>query len=255
MALQCPNCGATVTAANINIQETLAVCTECNHVFKFDGMVVKRKTKPPRLPDRLRIHEDNDDHLTMSYRLVFGPGARFGFFGSAVGTAITLIAIISAIGSWEGFNAPGLLVVGALCAYMLAVFVTTTTRITLDDETLDISSGPLPFPLKDSATINVDDIRRVYCREEPELFPMSMVLTHHLYAELYDGDRARLITALPRNYAHYIARTVDAHLQADRAADLLDPAIAALSEPDDSEWIDWDEATADQSAERPNPTS
>jgi predicted Zn finger-like uncharacterized protein len=243
MMLQCPNCGATVTTDHINIHETLAVCTECNHVFKFDQMVTGRKIKPSRLPDRLRIHEDSD-RLSMSYQLVFGPGARFGLFNSVAGIVMSLIAIISAIGTRGGLASLGILIVGVICAYMLTVFLTTVTHITLDNDTLKISSGPLPFPQKDSATVNVEDIRRVYYREGPELFPLSMVLTHHLYADLYGGDRVRLITALPRSYAQYIARALEAHLQADRA-DLLDHDITTLSEPDDSAWLELDDRFPD----------
>jgi uncharacterized Zn finger protein len=35
MGLKCPVCGAAIPAENINIQEMVALCDQCGHVFSF----------------------------------------------------------------------------------------------------------------------------------------------------------------------------------------------------------------------------
>ena len=80
MALQCPICGSTIPAENINMQKTLALCSPCNHIFDFseNALTRKKKRRDVRPPERLHIVED-DDQLELSHRFVLGPGPKFGF--------------------------------------------------------------------------------------------------------------------------------------------------------------------------------
>ncbi len=88
MQLKCPNCSAPILAENINIQEMVAVCSECDHVFEFSRSAVARKAKRRKLkpPNRVRVYED-DERLELSYWLVFGPGPKFAM-------VISLIALV-----------------------------------------------------------------------------------------------------------------------------------------------------------------
>ena len=49
MKLKCPACGAPIPAAAINVQQMIAVCPECDNVFKFEGTFrqQRRKLKAP----------------------------------------------------------------------------------------------------------------------------------------------------------------------------------------------------------------
>jgi ssDNA-binding Zn-finger/Zn-ribbon topoisomerase 1 len=50
MQMTCPNCGETVSAENINIQQMGAVCPYCDSVFRFElpGEKAKRRKIKPR---------------------------------------------------------------------------------------------------------------------------------------------------------------------------------------------------------------
>lgn len=238
MALQCPNCGAAIPAENINIQKTLALCSQCDLVFDFTDMVVARKAKPRKPPERLHIDED-DYRLELSYQRVFGPGPKFGLVMATFASFFLPLALIAIYSKGGPF--PLLGVVSFLTCvfwYILAVFLTTTTRVTVDHETLEVRSGPLPFPLSDNKTVSLLDIKRVFCEDTLETWPgPSGMPAHHVSADLYDGDRITLLTSLPRNYAVYIAAALDAYIQSGDSGTLA----AATSELDvDSEVMRLD---------------
>lgn len=231
MALNCPNCGAEISAENINIQDTLALCSQCNHVFNFKGIVAPRKGKP-RLgspPERLHIQED-DDHLDLRYRLVFGPGPKFGAVMATIGAVAMSLLLPNAIAQNEPTGLIMLLGFMILVFwYLLAVFLTTTTRIHLDDDALHVRSGPLPFPIKDDKTVNASDIAQIVYKETVETMPMGMP-AHNVHAELTDGSQISVVTSLPREYAHYIARTLDERIQTTGTAEVLTPGDEFLDE-------------------------
>jgi hypothetical protein len=221
MELKCRNCGALIPAENINIQELLAVCSRCNHVFEFNRSAVARKPKPHKLkpPARLRVYED-DDRLELSYRLVLGPGPRFGLIMSTIGAVALPLIIIGA--ARDGAPALILLFFGLLAFvmwYLIAAFLTTTTRISADENQLEIQSGPLPFPASDDKSLRIHDVKRVFFEQTLEAWPPGMP-THHVYAELQDGSRVTLVTSLPYDHAHYIARVLEEFLHPVGADDL-----------------------------------
>jgi hypothetical protein len=213
VVLHCPNCGALITADNINIQQTLAVCSACHHVFDFSNSVLARKPKPRKLkpPARLHVHEDGSRFM-LSYRFVFGPGATFGLVMTTLGAIGSALLFLN--GHVNREPAPVVFILGLLTLgfwYLLAVFLTTTTRISLDDETLEVQSGPLPFPIRDDKILNTHDVARVVSEQLMETWPTGTT-THHVCAELHDGERIPLVTSLPRAHARYIVHALNAAL-------------------------------------------
>jgi DNA-directed RNA polymerase subunit M/transcription elongation factor TFIIS len=165
MELKCPNCGEFIPAENINIQEMVALCSECQHVFAFTRRAIARKTKrriPPQ-PERVHAHVD-DGGLELSYRLVFGSGSKFGLVMATLAVVVSTILLVNASISHEPTSLLFFLALIALVfSYVAAVGVTTTTTITVDTQRLEVSSGPLPFPIKDDKTLSTADITRVSC--------------------------------------------------------------------------------------------
>jgi DNA-directed RNA polymerase subunit M/transcription elongation factor TFIIS len=167
MELKCPNCGEFIPAENINIQEMVALCGKCQHVFAFTRSAIARKTKrriPPQ-PERVRVRSD-DDGLELSYRLVFGSGSKFGLVMATLGAVVSTILLVSASVSHEPPSLQFFFTLLALVfSYAAAVGVTTTTTITADTQYLEVRSGPLPFPIKDDKTLSTADIMRVSFEE------------------------------------------------------------------------------------------
>lgn len=233
MQLKCPHCGALIPIENINIQEMLALCKECQQVFTFNKNTISGKTKRRKLkpPKHAHIHED-DGRLELSYRVAFGPGSKLGMVMSLFGLIIYSVIFIGA--SQGGAPLPFLIVVGllfTLFAYFEAVFLTTTRHISLDEDEMAVTSGPLPFPIKDDKTLSVHEVTRVFFDRTTEAWP-PLVPTHNVYAELQDGERVPVVTSLSREYARYIAYTLDDYLHSPEDDDAQEAAGAEASTPD-----------------------
>lgn len=218
MELKCPNCGKVIPAENINIQEMVALCSECQHVFAFTRNAVARKAKrriPPQ-PKRVHVYVD-DDGLELSYRLVLGSGPKFGLAMAAFAAILATIFLVSAFLRHEPVQLQFVLALTALFfSYITAMALTTTTTITADLQHLEVSSGPLPFPINDDKTLSTTDIARVSFEESYQSnSPLSP--SYNVYAELPDGARISVVTSLPRLHAHYIARVLDDYLQEEKA--------------------------------------
>ena len=232
MHLKCPGCGAAIPAGQINVHDLIAVCPGCDQVFAFNRETVARKAKRRKLntPARVQMRKD-DQQLTLSYRMVFGPGPKFGAAMVSIGLIAYTVMFLGA--ARDGAPRGVLILIGALAllfVYLMAVFVTTTTRITADEGGIEVKSGPLPFPIKDDKTISAEDIAQVAFEKTHEVIPPGMP-THNVYAELHDGERINVVTSLPREHARYLAATLDDTL---RALEVGETMIEDLA--DDALW-------------------
>ena len=245
MKITCRNCGATIPAANINIQEMIALCNDCNYVFALDRRKFARKPKRviPQRPPRVNLHtQDDDDYLALSYRMALGPGPKIGLFASSAGSVLlsTMLFGMMADGAPGGpILLAGLLLLIAL--YLLATIVTTTTTISANDDTLQISSGPLPFPISDDKTLELDKIRRIYAEQTLEAFSGG-VPANNVYAEMNDSRRVPIATSLPYDYAHYLALLLDGYLRTRTEIHELD--VAEYDDALDAEFVQDNEQFA-----------
>ena len=224
MELNCPHCGARIRAEDINIQKMVAVCHQCDHIFDFShlGFGRKKKRRPPPAPKRLRV-QDDEEQLTLSYRMALGIAPRIGLGATLFGAIVPLLLLFFITPNDPSPPPPLFLLFWSLiCWYAVAMFVTTTTRITLDEDTLDIKDGPLPFPISDDKTLNLADITRIFHDESTESWPPG-VTAHHVRAELTTGARITLVSHLPRDYAAYIAWALDDGLQSETESAAITP--------------------------------
>lgn len=237
MALQCPQCNTEIPPENINIQEMLALCDNCNLVFNFKDHLPQRKTKPPRLllPGRVKV-EETDEQLSISYRMVYKGGAMFGFIMSMIGSVLLPLAFITILATKNNVEVAPMMMIGAGILwswYLVAVFITTSTRITVNEDVLAVKTGPLPLPIKDDKVIPTDTITRLYREEVTDLLP-----SNNVRAELSSGDKLKVVTSLPDEHAIYIARVIDHYLQSGIPDDMITSGGEFY---DDGEFYDEDE--------------
>jgi predicted Zn finger-like uncharacterized protein len=222
MTLQCPNCGADILAENINIQEMVALCGDCNHVFSFKGSISRRKSKRRQLPLPNRVQtNETDDGLEISYKMIYSGGPMFGFIMSTIGSILLPLAFIAILTEKNNVEVVPMMMIGAgiLWAwYLLAAFVMTTTHIQVNDEALVVKTGPLPLPIKDDKVIQADTITRLYREEVNDPFP-----SNNVRAEIEGGDQLKVVTSLPQEHATYIAQTIDNYLHSDEPVDVVAP--------------------------------
>lgn len=241
MELKCPNCGKVIPAEHINIQEMVALCGECHHVFEFKRSAVARKAKRriPLRPERVHMHVD-EGFLELSYQFVLGPGPMFGLVMATVGTVVSALLILNAYANREPTSL--LFFLGAMtliCTYLFATLVTTTTTISMDDEDLNVSSGPLPFPVRDDKTLGIAEIARITFEETHES-NSPLPPSYNVCAELQDGARISVVTSLPRLHAHYIARVLDDYLQEEKVVAVTGPGEEVIDDTVYPEMLEED---------------
>ncbi len=243
MQLKCRNCGAIISAENINIQQMAAVCSECNHVFSFADDLTARKAKSLKVKRPKRIHvQESTRQLELSYNRVLNQDDAKGVIPLFIVLCLTSFFFILATVT----RALPLIFVFAVLvsvfAYILAETFLNRTRVAVGDETITTWREPLPFPMPgtefpfQTKMLNRHEAVRVFAEETVESREKGEINRYyHVCIELHDGNRAILLKSLPHDYAFYIAQRLDAYLQAD-----ADEAAEALS--DDVERTDDEQA-------------
>jgi hypothetical protein len=259
MELKCTNCGEHISAENINIQRTLAVCDKCDHVFNFGDSVLTRKAKlrKARKPENLNAQDDGDS-LELSYQqLVSDPNEKMGL---AIVSVLAIILTLISIAAFSDSDAPLLVriifsVLPIVFWYIAAVALTTKTRINVDREKIAIKSGPLPFPINDNKTIDYDDVTEVFCEETEESKKRAAFDRHYRVCMRFnDGNRVALLKSVPQDFAFYIAQSIESYLPAEEVSDIVMPGdeFHDDSTQDDlqiAQILDADEEAQDSAAQ------
>jgi hypothetical protein len=236
MALSCPECGGVVPTENINIQETLALCDRCGHLFDFRNRprpekVKHRKVKQPR---SVRVAED-DSALVIAHRRVFNLDDKKNLAWSAGLLFVLALCYLLAVSDYA--SPLTMAIIEALPAaaflYLLLMLSVNTTRVTLTQESLTVEYRPLPpLPLLPTIapisvtpkTLRREGIVRVYCEETSESRNTGTLdRYYHLCAQLIDGNRVILLHSLPQDHALYMARILDERLRIEVGARMTEP--------------------------------
>lgn len=220
MQIHCENCGTVIPAANINIQEKLAVCPRCGSVFSFADHLARdaqrRKFKPPQS----LVISETDEALDIRFRwmqilkpeehlitVLCGAGA---FILGSLAVAVTDHGIESIA---EGVFGIGFTLAALACLYVVLILLINKVHITLDDDTIRVKNTPL----LGTTRVNRADVVRVECqlawynREDPN----SEFIDYHVRLVCHDGRTVNLVT-LRRDLAFYVAQVIEDYLYGDK---------------------------------------
>ena len=228
MKLKCPACGAPIPAAAINVQQMVAVCPECDNVFKFEGAFRQQRRKL-KAPAQFQVVDDDPDRLDMAFKWSWRTEPPVGLFGVIMGLLIPLI-VITGMAS-EGASPGALLLplpIIVLMSYVLLTLVLNRTHYESDGETLQVYTEPLPFFRYGRTTVAVDEIDHVSV-ERPAYapFPDGKDGFYDVFVHTLDGDKLKVAAIVNHQHAHFIAQEIEAHVQARREM----PALATDDDP------------------------
>jgi len=235
MKLKCPACGAPVTAADINVQQLIAVCPHCDNVFKIDGLVSPEQRKI-KAPPQVNVAGDNPAQLDMSFKWSWRTEPPMSMVAIMVMLMISLIILPLMIG--EG--APLLVTLLPLAlagwgGYTLLTLLLNRTHYQSDGETLKVFTEPLPYFRYGSKAISLDEIRDVTVeRPTYPAFPEGRDGFYDVYVHTFD-DKIRIAAIVNYQHANFIAQELKAHLQAARQPAVRLTADYAEAESDEAE--------------------
>ena len=169
MELNCPNCAATINSDQININQLIAKCDSCHHVFRFDNMVpAKSEPEPMPVPQPQNVRVNNDLRtLTFEWRwfgsdlifliifTIFWNGFILSFLPPNIsalreGNILALSPVLMLPHTW----------IGLFLLYYVLARIINKTQIILDDHELKVKQGPLPW--LGNRTVRRNDIAQFY---------------------------------------------------------------------------------------------
>ncbi|MBX3064904.1 MAG: hypothetical protein KF726_18120 [Anaerolineae bacterium] len=214
MKLKCPACGAAISAADINIQQMVAICPECDNVFKFDATF--RQGRKIKKPAQFQVTDDDPKILDMFFKWSWRTEPPISMIIIPICLIFMLLLTVAMIAD----GAPFLL---TLLPIFLATFLSYTlfaiginrTHYLSDGATLTVFTEPLPFMRYEKKTISVAEIASVTV-ERPGYapFPEGKAGFYDVFVHTLDGDKLRIAAYVNHEHAHFIQQELQAHVQA-----------------------------------------
>lgn len=224
MQLTCPQCGDSIKAENINVQEMVAVCANCNTVFQFELPEAKAKRRKVKKPDNLILHDG--ENIKMRFRTNWRLESNEQFImGSTMGAMLTFVSVIL-MNEYLANEVPLVLPVGFGIAafvmyYLIALTVYNQTHIEMDEEKIQVYRAPLVNPLAERRTIQLADVAVIRCEETAKSVKEQYdTPRYRVYAETVDKRQKLIATDVVEEYGYFIAQRLDEYLQESLAMDI-----------------------------------
>ncbi len=216
MQVTCPNCGETVPAEHINIQQMVAVCPVCDSVFSFDAPAEKTKRRKVKQPEGLTLYDG--DPLEMAFRTNWRLEQDESFTGIAVLSVVFSMMAFLMIGGAIQSDVPVFIPVffamfAAAADYAAILRIYNKTHITMDADTITISRKPLPG-LRAPQEVSLSGVVAIET-EETEISKKEAYDTprFRVWAETVDGTRRTIVTDLVEEYAYFVQQRLQERLQ------------------------------------------
>ncbi|MGB7338232.1 MAG: hypothetical protein WBC91_05005 [Phototrophicaceae bacterium] len=216
MQLNCPSCGTLIQATDINIQDKIAVCSNCDTVFEFNTSAEKAKRRKVKQPADMRVRDT--DTLTLSFRTNWRLERNQQFIMSAYGTGLGIfVANALGIGYLSDGNSvilPIMAVLFALaCFYSLLLTAYNHTEIIMDADKLTITRKPLPTLLNQTQSVSLHGVESIKCAETPISKRENYDTPRYIvWAETIDGNRRTIVTDVVEEYAYFITQKLQENL-------------------------------------------
>jgi hypothetical protein len=224
LELVCDKCGTAIEGADININSSLAKCSNCNSVFNIKDdhfFVNERKGRPemimPAGTDVLELSSSLDIRLDW---LKSHPQGTLGFltFFTVIWNGILAVMLTGALvaGSFGVIAFMSLhLMVGIGLIYYLATIYLNYTDIIVNESYIEISHRPVKSPFTRRKKIDIDELDQLYVSKYVASTTNNTPnYAYALYAILKtNGRKIRLIKGMNRETQLYLEQEIERYLK------------------------------------------
>lgn len=219
--LDCVECGTPVPARDININTSLAKCTNCDSIFDFEDEIRQWDRNRPEIfmPDGLEVLKlQSELDIQVSWmqskpRKGFGFLTFFTFMWNLILLPIVFTSVLS--GEFGILLGAGIhIVVGlGLLGYIASVFV-NTTDIIIDSRFLEIRHRPIKLPFFKTHKIPSKDIKQLYVTRYVS-HKSNNVPSHAyaLYAILHSGEKIQILNGMNQETQLYLEQEIENYLE------------------------------------------
>ena len=225
MQVNCPNCGAKVTADHINIQKMTAVCAACDTVFPFDLPEAKAKAKRRKVKQPANLILRDADTLEIEFRTNFRLDKNQALLSSLTGGFAFMMLVVELVLFNDG-DSPFILTgtffaVALTLFYGVALIILNKTHIKMDEESIAVTRGPLPNPLNQGHDVSLAGVAAIKYEEtaasKKEAYDTPR---YQVWAETEDGSRRTIVNDVIEDYAVFVAQHLQERLQMDADLDV-----------------------------------
>ncbi len=221
--LRCKNCGAVLTADNVDMTRAIARCEHCGALFALAGTeggaetaaaqgaepAVKRRDVP--MPKGLTV-VDFGTSIEITRRW-FCPLFLFLLVFCVIWNGFVLVwhgmALVMGAGFMSCFGLLHTAVGIGLAYYVVAGFV-NSTKICADRSQVEVRHGPLPWP--GAKNIPAGQIAQIYCRETISHGKNGPQYRYRVEIVRKGNTRWTLLTLDDADQALYIEQELERHL-------------------------------------------
>jgi len=221
--LSCDNCGNSISGKDININNSLAKCENCQAVFNLKSDHFFIKNDRPGRPEM--IMPEGTDVLTLTDSL----DIRVDWLKSNPKSSLGFLTFFTVM--WNGFlgvMAAGFLssgafeniiflsihlIVGLGLIYYLASVYMNYTDIIVTNSYLEISQRPIPNPFSPTISIRPDEIEQLYVSKYVESTSNGQTnYAYGLHAILKNRKKVLLLKGMNRETQLYIEQEIERYL-------------------------------------------
>ena len=170
--LTCPNCSTAIPPDRINVQELVAACPACAHVFSFASLLSKALPQVPKPEGAIALPKDFEVRKELSSLYISIPwrSVRNKWFMTIFAALWDLFLIPFIITALSGDTEVALFislhfaVAVGITFYVLALWI-NSTKIRVDDTGIDVRHTPIPVPFTPRHAISTGDVDQFYVEE------------------------------------------------------------------------------------------
>lgn len=200
MQLDCPQCGRSIPAEDINVQSAIAKCSACSAVFGFADRVpgAQAASRKPTvgLPRRLSLAQDGADlvitlkwfsasFVFLLFFCVFWDGFLVFWYSMAFADGSSL--------AMKLFPVVHVAVGVGLSYFTIAGFV-NRTLVRVGPGEIQVRHVPLPWP--GNKILSRDSVEQLFSEEKISRGRSGINRTYQVSAILRDGSKAKLVRGL-----------------------------------------------------------
>jgi len=217
--LTCPKCHHLISGDDINIEKTIAKCSNCHHVFGFShnskiGGLVPELIAPEGI-EVLKLRSELD--LSLDWKKTTSKGGKtfmlaFTFLWNLILLPFVLMILLT--GNWSLLLFMSLhLAVGLGLLWSMAAVYLNKTSINLSRNQMRIRTVPVWLPFFKSGDYALSDIKQFYVSKYTASTSNGVPnYAYALYAILNNGDKVSMLRGMNRETQHYIEQELETFL-------------------------------------------
>lgn len=226
--IHCPSCAKRVPASNINVNDTIGKCDDCDRIFQYgmnDIFLESRRGRPefimPAGTEVLRLSESLDIDISWfksTNKKSLGSFFLFAFMWNMIVLPIAVSLVVANVSLIALLPLSLHIMAGIGMIYYISRKLLNNTNIHITKNQIEITDGPLNIPFrKNKKTLKSKDISQLFVKryQTNVIVNGKRVIGYGLFANLTSGEEIHLIKDMNKETYLYLEQEMERFLDID----------------------------------------